>query len=297
MNLRNILSEIEKVDADVFEQQSDRRNVLKNFGSKLALAAVPFAASALFSKASAQTAAAKTTAPDPVVVALNVILEQKYLAYAFFRHGNNTGSLIPAADLAGFQAIEAHGKAQINFLNVTITNLGGVPFKPNHYTDPTTTAPYVPAAYDFTAHGTYPNVFTTYESFLIIGQLIEDTGVHAIKGQIAALMANMDVLVNIFGLQATEARHAAFVRLVRRLNPGLSPEYPAPWITNNIPPTIPTRNYYDGEDNVEHKSIIITTLPDQYAAGGVVPQISATAAFDEGYPTATIMTLMAPFKL
>jgi hypothetical protein len=291
MNLKHIINEIEQADPKAFEQSGSRRSVIKNIGSKLALAAVPFAASSLFNKA-----AAKTTA-NAVVDALNVILEQKYLEYAFFRHGNNTGALIPSSDLPGFQAIEAHDKAQINFLNVAITNLGGTPFKPNHFTDPTTVAPYVPAAYDFTAGGTYSTVFSNYSQFLIIAQIIKDTGIHAINGQIQYLLADQSVCAQIFGLQGTEGRHAAYIRLVRRLSPTISPEYPAPWITNNIPPTIPLQPYYITEENALQKGVIITSLPDTYVTGGTVPMISATAAFDEGYDAATVKNLMAGFKV
>ena len=54
MNLKHILSEIEKVDADVYEKLDSRRSALKNFtsfGGKVALAAVPIAFGSLFKKA------------------------------------------------------------------------------------------------------------------------------------------------------------------------------------------------------------------------------------------------------
>lgn len=293
MNFKNILSEIEKTDPEVYRQLSDRRQVLKSFGSKVALAALPFAVGSLFSN----KAYGKTT--DATVNALNVILEQEYLEYAFFRHGNNTGGLIAAADLPGFQAIEAHKKALIAFLIATITtSLGGVAFKPNHYTDPTTNAPYVPAAYDFTAAGTYPTVFSNYGTFLMLGQVITDTGLHNINAQIGAFIGgNPTILTEAFQVQATKAKHASYVRLMRRLIPAVSPEYPAPWITNNIPPAAAFQPYYVTEDNVEHKHVVITALPDTYNTAGTVPQVSATAAFDEPYDITTVMGLMKPFKL
>jgi len=288
MNFKNILSEIEKADPEVYERLSGRRQALKSFGSKVAMAALPLAIGSMFNKAYGKTS-------DGVVDALNIALEQEYLEYAFYRHGTNTGALIPAADLAGFQAIEAHEKAHINFLSTAITAMGGVPFTPRHYTDPTTNAPYVPAAYDFTAGGRYGDVFNNYGTFLIIAQLLEDTGIHAYKGQIPAFIGTA-VLTQAFEIQATEARHAAYVRLVRRLNPSLSPEYPAPWITNNIPPTAALQPYYVTEENVQQENVIITTLPDTYNTSGTVPQISATAAFDEAYDITRVGTLMAPFK-
>jgi hypothetical protein len=98
-------------------------------------------------------------------------------------------------------------------------------------------------------------------------------------------------------LQAVEARHAAFVRLARRLPPVSAAETPAPWITNNIPPSIPFQTYYNGEDNVEQSGIIISNLPDTYATGGKVPKISATAAFDEPFDKTRVLSFIKPFKL
>lgn len=293
MNFKNILSELENTDPEVYEKSSGRRDVLKSIGSKVALAALPFAASSLFTN----KASAKTTV-DAVAGALNCLLEQEYLEYAFFRHGNNTGNLIPANDLPGFQAIEAHKKALIGYLNGTIINgLGAVSFLPNHYTDPTTNPPYVPAAYDFTGAGLYPTVFSNYGTFLLVGQLLTDTGVHLIKSQMATITTNANLVSQLFQIQATMARHAAFVRLMRRLIPAVSPEYPAPWITNNIPPTIALQSYYVNEDNATQKNVTITNLPDTNIPSGLVPQMSATAAFDEAYDLPTVLGLMGPFKV
>lgn len=292
MNLKNIINGIENTDPAEYEKVSGRRDALKNIGSIVAAAAIPFGAATLF----ANKAQAKTTA-NTLVDALNVILEQEYLEYAYIRIGNNTGALIPANDQPGFKNIEAHKKALINFLNVTIsTGLGGTPFVPKHYTDSTTQPPFVPAAYDFTASGTYATVFSDYTMFLIIGQIITDTGVHCIKGQIDAFITNdtKSLLTQIFQVQATKARHAAYIRLVRRL--AGAPEYPAPWITNNIPPTLQLQTYYENENNVTQKGVIVTTMPDTYGPLGNVPEPSATAAFDEPYDLTKITALMSPFK-
>ena len=97
------------------------------------------------------------------------------------------------------------------------------------------------------------------------------------------------------GLQCCEARHAAHVRLVRRFRN--APEYPAPWITNNIPPTIELQSYYNYEDNVAQSGMDISQLPDKYAAGGLVPKTAATAAFDEAYDIPNTFTLLNPFLL
>ena len=63
MNLNNIFGEIEKVDADVYNRLDSRRKALKNFanfGSKIAMAAVPMALGSLFKKHTPAITAQKT---------------------------------------------------------------------------------------------------------------------------------------------------------------------------------------------------------------------------------------------
>ena len=59
MNLFSILEEIEKVDPEFNDRISPRRDAIKNitsFGSKVAVAAIPFAMGNLFKKAYGQAA-------------------------------------------------------------------------------------------------------------------------------------------------------------------------------------------------------------------------------------------------
>ncbi len=299
MNFKSILKEIEKTDPEVYERLSDRRHILKSFGSKVAVAALPIALGSLFKKAYG-----KTTATSDVISALNFALEMEYFEYNFWHTGNSTGGLIPTADAAGFLTIEAHEKAHILFLNTTVTTLGGTPYTPNFYNPLAVNPLYIPAAYDFTAGGAYPNTFDNYPSFLVMAQIFEDTGVHAYKGQIPTLFGNAGILTQAFQIQSVEGRHAAHVRLIRR-NAGAA-ENPAPWISNNIPPPpILTSEpesqfqpFYIGEDNtLQVGGVDITTLPDAYATGGTVPKASATAAFDESMDMVTISALLRPFLL
>ncbi len=304
MNFKNILSEIEKSDPEVYERLSDRRKVLKSFGSKVAVAALPFAIGSLFNKAYGKTAAS-----NGVIDALNLALEMEYLEYNFYHTANSLPDLIPPStaypsgnDKAGFLTIEAQEKAHILFLNDVITAMGGTPFTPKYYTGALPNPLYVPSAYDFTMSGTYgttyASVFSDYPTFLVIAQIIEDTGIHAYQGQMPSLFGNASVLGQAFQLQSTEGRHAAHVRLIRRQPPINALEIPAPWINNNIPPLNALQNYYLGEDNtIQVGGVDITTLPDSYATGGTVPKLSATAAFDEGMDSATILSLIQPFLL
>ena len=283
MDIRNILNEIAKTDPEVYERLSNRRHVLKSFGAKVAVAALPFAIGSLFKKAYGKTTSA-------VVDALNFELELEYFEYAFYRTANRTGGLIPSTDVAGYQVIEAEEKAHIEFLIKAVTAAGGVPFTPNHYNDPISEPPYVPTAYDFTKGNTYP-VFSDYPTFLMMAQVIEDTGIRAYNGQVPEFTGT-PLFTQVQQIAATEGRHAAHSRLLRRLMG--APEVPAPWITNNIPPIADMQPNYQGEQNNTQLGILITSLP---GVTGTIPELSATAAFDEPLDKATVLSLLAPYIL
>ncbi len=58
MNLKNIVSEIEKIDPEVYDRLDSRRSAMQQFtkiGGKLALTAVPLALGGMFKKAYAGT--------------------------------------------------------------------------------------------------------------------------------------------------------------------------------------------------------------------------------------------------
>ena len=290
MDFKHIISDIEKTDPEVYERLSGRREMLSSFGSKVAMAALPFALASMFKKAYGQTGT------NVVVDALNLALEFEFMQHTYYRQGTNTGGLIPANDLPGFKIIENQEKAHVAFLEKLITELGGVSFKPKYYASSTTVHPYVPAAYDFTMGSKYIP-FSDYETFLTIAQVLEDTYIHAIQGQVETLQTNNAVLSQAFALAAVEGRHAAYVRLRRRLAVNAA-ETPTPWIQNNIPPvpSVAFQKYYLGEDNTIQKGVDIQALGNIYYPNGAMPQVAATSAFDEPYTKDTVMTLIAPFK-
>jgi len=288
MNFRNILQEIEKTDPDIYDRLSGRRHILKSFGSKVALAALPIALGSLFKKAYGQTSTAG------IVYSLNFALELEYLEYNFYYQGNNTGGLIPAADLPGFQTIASQELEHINFLTSVITTLGGVPYTPSNYNPASNNPAYIPTGtYDFTAGSIFPT-FSNYSTFLVLAQTFEDTGVRAYKGQTPVFFGSATLLQQVLELSCVEGRHAAHVRLVRRMTGAAAPDYPAPWITNNIPPIVALQANYLGEDNVTQQGVVITSLKD---ITGTIPEASATAAFDEPLLQSTVTSLIAPFFL
>ncbi|MCD6011589.1 MAG: Dessication-associated protein [Flavipsychrobacter sp.] len=284
MNFKNILHEIEKNDPEVYEKLSGRRDVLKSFGSKVAVVALPVVLGSLFKKAYGKTT-------DVVVDSLNFMLELEYIEYTFYRTATNTGGLIPAKDLAGFKTIESHEKAHIQFFIDTIIAAGGTPFVPKHYSHPTTNAPYVPAAYDFTKGGAYAP-FANYNHFLMLAQVFEDTGVRAYNEQ-SSIFWGSALYTQLQQITATEARHAAHARLIRR-NLG-AVEVPAPWVTNDIAPITDFLANYDGEQNTKQLDVEITALKGHKDDN--IPRLSASAAFDEPLNKATVVSLMKPFIL
>ncbi|PQJ11862.1 dessication-associated protein [Flavipsychrobacter stenotrophus] len=294
MNFNHILQEIEKADPEVYEKVSGRRNILKSFGSKVALAALPIALGSMFKKAYGKTT-------GTVISTLQFALELEYLEYNFYHTGyntgsNTTGSLIPANDRPGFAIIESEEKMHINFLRTTIDTLGAVPFTPNGYTgDPITGNPYSPASYDFTAHGAF-TTFSNYGSFLDLAAALEDTGIRAYQGQLPNLLANTNgVLTSAMQIASVEGRHASFVRLVRRFYNTPSFQYGnKPWITTNFPPSVPLQPNYMGEDNTVQKGVDITTLT---GFTGYITPAAASEAFDEPMDEATVRSLIASFKL
>jgi hypothetical protein len=85
------------------------------------------------------------------------------------------------------------------------------------------------SSYDFTAGGTFPTVFSSYPTFLAVAQVLEDTGVRAYKGRAGELVGQKVFLTAALGIHAVEARHAAKIRFMRRMN-GQAPNM-KPWIT------------------------------------------------------------------
>lgn len=190
MNLQNILNEIEKVDADVYERLDhvSRRHVFHNFLKKALTGVAPVAFGAILNKAYAQS--------STVADVLNFALTLEYLEAEFYNKGLASGGLITGMEgWNTFQQIAKHENAHVALLK---SALGGAAIaKPN---------------FDFTAKGAYPDVFANYKTFMTLAQAFEDTGVRAYKGQAANLISAPDVLTVALQIHSVEAMHAAKVR-------------------------------------------------------------------------------------
>ena len=282
MDLKNIINQIVEVDPEFYEKISPRRNVLKSFGSKVAVAAIPFALGSLFNKAYGKTTSAVTDV-------LNFALALEYLEYNFYQAAIGTAGLIPTADYGGFDKIRMHENEHVDFLKSAITAAGAVAYTPPHmYSGSDVT----PNSYDFTAGGMLPNYFANkdYATFLVVSQAFEDTGVRAYKGQAGALQGS-PYLEPALQIHSAEARHASHVRKLRR---SLGDTTTKPWITGNQAPSPLVQGNYNGEENTMQSTVNITTL---MGASGNVSTNAATEAFDEPLDMATVLGLVKPFIL
>ncbi len=276
MNFFNIISEIEKVDPEFQDRISPRRAAIKNitsFGSKVAVAALPFAVSTLFKKAYGQTA---TVAVNDV---LNYALKLEYLEAAFYNQGATAAALnIPSADKAYLTTAQNHENQHVAFLKQILGSA----------------AVNAAAAYDFTAKGTFPTVFTNYDTYLAVAQALEDTGVRAYKGQAPNLLGNQTVLSAALAIHSVEARHASAVRQIRRSRGATTTK---PWISGSATVANDTGisavdGNYAGENNVNQGGVDITKLP---ATSGTTSITAAIESFDEPLTMAQVVALVAPF--
>ncbi|WP_118973083.1 ferritin-like domain-containing protein [Taibaiella koreensis] len=269
MNFSNILNEIEKIDPEVYERTSGRRHLLKSFGAKVAVAALPFALGSLFKKAYGQTS-------GDIPGVLNFALTLEYLEAEFYATAIASNGLIPSGAASGAIAtIGGHEAAHVNFLKTAITASGNMPVgKPN---------------FDFTAGGLFPDVFSNYATFLAVAQAFEDTGVRAYKGQAGNLKSSNDVLTAALNIHSVEARHASHIRQMRKNN---NQGNVKPWITGNqsgigSPAVQPI---YDGEENTTQAGLQITNIN----SSGVTAD-AASECFDEPLEKQQVMSIVGPF--
>ena len=260
MKVLNLIDEV--YNEEVIKKNYSRRETLTKglgFGLKAVLAAIPLGLmDALNNKA--------TAAPDntTVVGVLNFALTLEYLESTFYTMGLAASGLIPSSDTAVFAQISKHETDHVNTLTAAITSLQGTPAS-----KPT---------FDFTAGGTYSDVFTNYQTFLALSNAFEDTGVRAYKGQAPTLLGAGAILTAALDIHSVEARHASEVRRIRGLKG---------WISNAEANGLPAA-IYAGEDNTTQLNINVTTVT-------TAPAVSVTEAFDEPLTMSQVLAIASPF--
>lgn len=291
MNFSNILSEIEKLDPEIYERTSQRRSVIKNWMRKVTLTTLPLALGALFNKAYGKT-------NDAITDILEFALTLEQLEMEFYRLGIQATvvdppkvQLIPTKtglELPAFQMIYKHEQAHVNFLKGKIEKMTGKP------------APPMPK-FDFTGGkgsgtGPFSTVFSDYNVFLAVAQTFEDTGVRAYKGQAVGLKSDNDLLTAALRIHSIEARHAAHIRLMRSQTPSplVDQQNIKPWITlaqsgiAGVPEVQPS---YDGEQNTSQGGVEIVKI----AGLDHIIDVQASEAFDEPLNKDQILAIVDPF--
>ncbi len=274
MNLLNIIQEIEEIDPEFQERINPRRAAIKNitsFGSKVALAALPFAMGTMFKKAYGQT----TTGAAGV---LNFALTLEYLEYEFYRAAVASNVVPAGAALTAITKIRDHEFAHVNFLKVAISGAGA-----------TAIAPLTAANFDFTANGAFQDVFSNYDTFLAVACTFEDTGVRAYKGQAPNLIGTGPILTAALNIHSVEARHASHIRQMRKAR-GVNIK---PWITGaNDTGVLAVAASFEGEDNITQAGIKITDID---GVNGKISFSAATECFDEPLTRAQVEAIVKPF--
>ena len=302
MNFFQIISEIEKVDPEVYGRLDSRRSVFKNMsglGQKLAAAAVPLAVGAIFNKAYAQTPMGAD-----VNAVLNFALKLEYLESYFYKARTAVVGLSPQ-NTAALTLIATDEANHVSFLNSVLKN--------NAIPDPTA------AAFDYTAKGMFnPTVAAQY---LALAQSFEDTGIRAYKGAAPLVMANKTVLTAALNIHSVEARHASHIRSMRRAgvastapSQGLpvAPYSASPksWISGTdgggaVPGT--TNAIYGAGNNTNAVAGIMYDAEDVTTQAGVnlmtnttitgFPASAFSEAFDEGLDVGTVAKIANLFSV
>jgi hypothetical protein len=298
MNILKIITEIEKVDPEVYERLDQRRQMFKHFagfGKKLAVAAVPLAMGSMFQKAYGQTGGLGQQITD----VLNFALRLEYLELYFYEMGLNASALnsgLTGQNRANIVLIRNDERAHVNFLR-SVLGSAAIP-------DPT------PNAFDFTgAKGgarapLFADVFSNAATFLAVAQSLEDTGVRAYKGGAPLLMSNNAVLEAALNIHSVEARHASNLRTMRRGGPQSEPgdprTMPQSWISGNDnggpAPAVTAAVYgpgnpaslFPGEENVIQGGLNVQNLSQ-------VSPSEASEAFDEPLDMGTVLAIAGNF--
>ncbi|MBA4140134.1 MAG: ferritin-like domain-containing protein [Segetibacter sp.] len=279
MNLHNIINEIEKADPEVYGRLDSRRAAVKkltSFTGKVALSAVPIAFGSLLKKAYGQSVSPQ------IIEVLNFALTLEYLEAEFYSRGLERGGLITNdVDRAALETIRMHEQQHVTFLQTTIKSLGGMPV--------------AMPTFDFTAKGTFPDVFKNYQIFLAVAQVFEDTGVRAYKGQAGNLMSNDEILRAALRIHSVEGRHASHIREMRNRNFKAPVQ---PWITLNqsgieglsAAAAAAVQPSYNGEELVVQAGINIVGIN-----GFDISAEDASEAFDEPLTKMQVLAIVKPF--
>jgi hypothetical protein len=332
MNIFQILSELEKVDPEVYERFDSRRRVFKHMtglGKNLAAAAVPLAFTAIFNKAYGQTSGAPTA-----VQVLAFALKLEYLESYFYNAGLGAPGAAPTAaqtllrnqfSTNNLTALDKIRTDEANHVRLLASAL------------PANTVPVpAPSTFDFTGGkgtgaGPFARVFADAATFLAVAQSLEDTGVRAYKGGAPYLMSAdknpaTSVLEIALNIHSVEARHASRLRTMRRAAPNsMMPATVAPTGGNEADRSASPKSWVSFKDNggaspAQTAAIYGAGVAPAYTPSGIdfpdeanvtqggvnlqtalsqfnFPASAFSEAFDEPLPVPTVLNIANTFAV
>ncbi|UYZ59030.1 ferritin-like domain-containing protein [Hymenobacter latericus] len=293
MNLLSLLNQLAAADAS--EQPTARRGALSQL-ARTAAATLPLALGAVAQPAVAQRAGTQLDA-------LLLLLQVEWLQDEFYSRVLGTtpvsppvsAALVPAAIQPDLTLIRAQQRQHIVQFEALVASSGGVlPARPR---------------YDFTGSrggaqaAAFADVFSNTDTMLAVAQTLEDLAVRAYLGQMVLLQSNDALLTLATRGLATEGRHAAHLRQLRRQR-GASVKH---WVsgTDNggpVPPT--TAPVYAGEDRTRQLvtvtrevdlSTLTPLLPITPALTDAEKRAAATEAIDEPLTASAVQAVVALF--
>lgn len=285
MQLLKLLAELAATDPAQLEQSAPRRAALESLGrfsAKTLAAALPLGLAALPTQASTNT----------ILDSLTLALQLERMQEAFYTRALAAPGLFPAdaAARASIVTMQRHQQQHVALLTDAISNSAGpVPAQPN---------------YDFTGsrNGTqpalFPAVFSSFDEFLRLAQLLEDAGVRAYKGQVEFLAGNTFILQTALRLHSTEARHAARIRIMRQKRGAVVKPWPSP-TDASITVAGRTDVVYAGENALEQfapsfRPVPFRLLPIGFPGTAILTQ-GVPEAFDEPLSTMQAAAVLALF--
>ncbi len=284
MNFQNVFNDLAKADPEFFDRVSPRRATIRTFLRGASLAALPVALGGLFKKAYGQG----STNTDLIIETLNLALTAEYLEVDFYTRGLASTVLVATftdRQRAGVEILKANETAHKNLVYNTIERLR--------------TGAAIPApTFDFTGgngsnNGPFQDWNTNKATFFGLAQGFEDNGVRAYKGGAPNLMSDNAILTAALNIHSVEARHAAWLRKIRREDFGQTDL--KPWITgtaNGLPAAV--QGIYAGEDNTTHAGVQVVGLPGA-KDGTTITAAIASEAFDEPLTAAQVRANVDPF--
>lgn len=307
MNLFKILAELEKVDPEVMDRLNHRRGALAALGNitkKITLATAPAILGAAFNKTLAQSAG------SPLNDILNYALLLERLEAAFYTQALTAPTLTTAFSgnagvRTGVEKIRDNENAHVRLLEAALGSAAAA----------------APRGFNFAA------AYADLPTFLTFAQAFEDLGVRAYKGQAGNIsrtatanipsvtvtnagvqstvaIGTVNVLQVALQIHSTEARHASYIRFLRRQqglgsNGSIGNQFG--WVTlaqnNGAPAAVygagnPAATF-PAEDNRSQANVDLTTLmaTTAYTAAEV------SEAFDEALDSAKVREIATPFIL